>query len=43
VPQTLMGYIEKHRASLNPEFRAVWEGPQRRQTERGRRCSERLS
>ena len=25
VPQTLMSYIEKHRASLNPEFRAAWE------------------
>jgi hypothetical protein len=25
VPQTLMSYIEKHRATLNPEFRAAWE------------------
>lgn len=25
VPQTLMGYVEKHRATLNPEFRAAWE------------------
>ena len=25
VPQTLMSYVEKHRASLNPEFRAAWE------------------
>jgi hypothetical protein len=25
VPQTLMSYVEKHVASLNPEFRATWE------------------
>ena len=25
VPQALMSYVEKHRASLNPEFRAAWE------------------
>ena len=25
VPQTLMSYVEKHRSSLNPEFRAAWE------------------
>jgi hypothetical protein len=25
VPQTLMSFVEKHRASLNPEFRAAWE------------------
>lgn len=25
VPQTLMSYVERHRTSLNPEFRAAWE------------------
>lgn len=25
VPSALTGYLEKHRASLNPELRAVWE------------------
>ena len=25
VPQSLMNYVEKHRASLNPKFRAAWE------------------
>jgi hypothetical protein len=25
VPQALMSYVEKHRASLNPKFRAAWE------------------
>ena len=25
VPQALMSYLEKHRASLNPELRAAWE------------------
>ena len=25
VPQTLMSFVEKHRTTLNPEFRAAWE------------------
>ena len=25
VPPTLMSYLEKHRATLNPQFRAAWE------------------
>jgi hypothetical protein len=25
VPRTLMSYLEKHRTTLNPEFRAAWE------------------
>ena len=25
VPQALMSFVEKHRATLNPEFRATWE------------------
>jgi hypothetical protein len=32
VPATLMNFLEAHRATLNPEFRAVWEAARAKKT-----------